>query len=223
MSAVGVLSDSEGDLEALDRALKFLSTKGAKRFLFAGNRYQDLDDWVAWKRDEAKAQRDYSDLNFLEDITSFLGEGEQVDRPPAFGTAYELSRTATELARLKEKVLRTPEKGSLAYEDPSVPKKAVDMLGDVLCCVVYDKNDLDKEDMINSVLLVHGKEPEPKVVQIGPRYFVTPGKVSGSKPTVGLLELAGGGLKFSAFDLEGTTVVAAHPIQVGAKKKISVK
>ncbi len=223
MSVVGVFSDSEGDLQALDRALRFLSGKGAKRFLFAGNRYQDLDDWVAWKRDEAKAQNDYTNLDFLQDVSSFLGEAEQVDRPPAFGTAYEMSRTATELARLKEKILRTPEKGSLAYQDPAVPKKAVDMLGEVLCCVVHDKNDLDKEDMLNAVLLVHGKEAEPKVVQIGPRYFVTPGKISGARPTVGLLELAGGALKFSAFDLDGKTVVAAHPIQVGQKKKISVK
>jgi len=223
MSVVGVFSDSDGNLKALDTALRFLSKKGAKRFLFAGGKYQDLDDWVQWKRDEAKAQTDYSNLDFLADVSSFLDEGEQVERPAAFGTAYELSRTASELARLKEKILRTPEKGSLAYQDPAVPKKAVDMLGDVLCCLVHDKNDLDKEDMLNSVLLVHGNESEAKLVQIGPRYFATPGKVTGPKPTVGLLELDKGGLKYSAFDLQGAVVVPPQQIQVGAKKKISVK
>ncbi len=223
MSVIGVFSDSDGDLEALDRALTFLSKKGAKRFLFAGGNYKDLDDWVEKKREEAKAQTDYSNLDFLADVSSFLDEGEQVDRPPAFGTAYELSRRATELAQLKGKVLRTPEKGSLAYQDPAVPKKAVDMMGEVLVCVVHDKNDLDKEDMLNAVCLVHGKEAEPKLVQIGPRYFVTPGRVSGSKPTVGMLELTAAGLKFTAYDLEDKVIVPPTAIQVAAKKKISVK
>ena len=121
-------------------------------------------------------------------------------------------------------MLRTPEKGCLTYQDPAVPMKAVDMLGEVLCCVVYDKNDLDKEDMTNAVVLVHGREPEPKVVQIGARYFITPGKLTGvERPTVALLELAPGGLRFSAFTLDGQSVIAGHPIVAAAKKQISVK
>ena len=95
---------------------------------------------VTRKRDEAKAQTDYTDMDFLTDLTSYLVEGDQVDRPAAFGTAYELSRTAQELTRMSDKVLRTPEKGSLQYQDPSIPKKAVDMLGDVLCCLVHDRS-----------------------------------------------------------------------------------
>jgi hypothetical protein len=223
-SAIGIFSDTNGDLEAFDAALKLLAKKGARRFLFAGGKYGDLDEWVKWKRDEAKAQTDYSDLDFLTDLTNYLTEGDQKDRPPAFGTAYELSRTAQELARMSEKVLRTPEKGSLQYQDPSIPKKAVDLLGDVLCCLVYDKNDLDKEDMLNAVLLVHGKEGEPKVVQIGPRYFVTPGKVSGGPTgTVALLEVDKQ-VKFSAFTLDDKTVIDAQVLALStAKSKISVK
>ena len=124
---------------------------------------------------------------------------------------------------MSEKILRTPEKGSLQYQSPSIPKKAVDMLGDVLCCLVHDKNDLDKEDMMNAALLVHGKEPEPKVVQIGPRYFITPGKASGAKPTVGLLELDKQ-VKFSAFTLDDKPVIDGQVLTIGqAKSKISVK
>ncbi|MBL8952441.1 MAG: hypothetical protein JNK82_16795 [Myxococcaceae bacterium] len=222
-SSIGIFSDTAGDLAAFDSALKFLAKKGARRFLFAGGRYEDLDEWVKWKRDEARAQTDYSDMDFLTDLTNFLAEGEQLDRPPAFGTAYELTRHAQELTRMSDKVLRTPEKGSLPYQSPSIPKKAVDMLGDVLCCLVHDKNDLDKEDMLNAVLLVHGKEPEPKVVQIGPRYFLTPGKASGAKPTVALLEMDKQ-VKFSAFTLDDKTVIDGQVITLGAaKSKISVK
>jgi hypothetical protein len=223
-SAIGIFSDTAGDLKAFDAALKLLAKKGARRFLFAGGKYDDLDSWVKWKRDEAKAQTDYSDMDFLTDLTNFLAEGDQVDRPPAFGTAYELSRTAQELTRMSDKVLRTPEKGSLQYQDPSIPKKAVDMLGDVLCCLVHDKNDLDKEDMLNAALLVHGKELEAKVVQIGPRFFITPGRAGGGpKGTVGLLEVDKQ-VKYSAFTLDGQTVIDGQVLAMGqAKSKISVK
>lgn len=221
--AIGIFSDTAGNLAAFDAALTLLAKKGAKRFLFAGGKYEDLDEWVKWKRDTAKASTDYTDLDFLADLTSHLSDGEQIDRPPAFGNAYELSRTAQELTRMSGKVLRTPEKGSLQYQDPSIPKKAVDMLGDVLCCLVHDKNDLDKEDMLNAVLLVHGNGAEPKVVQIGPRYFVTPGKVSGAKGTVGLLEMDKQ-VKFSAFTLDDQVVIDGQVLTLGqAKTKLSVK
>jgi hypothetical protein len=222
-TAIGIFSDSDGDLNALDAALRFLSGKGARRFLFAGGKYADLDDWVKWKRDEARALTDYSNLDFLADISNYLGDADQLDRPPAFGNAYELSRTNEELTRMADRVIRTPEKGSLQYQDPKCPKKAMDMLGDTLCCVVHDKNDLDKEDMLNAVLLVHGNEKEPKVVQIGPRYFLTPGCLKGDKPTVAMLEFAEKSLKYSAFALSGETLIEGQMLAVQQKKKVSVK
>ncbi len=225
MSAVGIFSDSQGDLAAVDAALKLLASKGARRFIFAGGKYSDLDDWAKWKRDEAKAQVDYTDSDFLEDVVNHLLDKDPLDRPAAFGTAYELARAAEELARMSNKVIRTPEKGSLQYQDPNTPRKAVDMIGDTLCCVVHDKNDLEKDDLINALLLVHGNEPEPKLVQIGPRYFLTPGRLSGGpKQTVGLLELIEKQLKFSAFTLQGEVLISQQPLVVAQKKKkISVK
>lgn len=224
MAAIGLFSDSGGDLTLFDQALKLLASKGARRFMFAGGRYADLDEWVKWKRDEVKAANDYTPANFLEDVQNFLIGLEQLDRPAAFGTSYELARAADELAQLADKVVRTPEKGSLQYQDPSVPKKAMDMLGETICCVVYDKNDLDKEDMLNAVVLVHGNEAEPKVVQIGPRFFVTPGKLKGTaKPTVALLDFTDKQVTFSAWTLEGKAIIEAQPLQVQAKTKLSVK
>jgi hypothetical protein len=224
MAVVGLMSDSQGDLVAFDKAIRLLSSKGARRFFFCGGKYSDLDDWVQWKRDQVKNATDYTNENFLEDVVNFLAEQEQIDRPPAFGTAYEMARAAEELSRVKDKVVRAPEKGSLPYSDPQVPRKGVDMLGDVLCCVVHDKNDLDKEDMINSVILVHGGAPEPKLVQIGPRYFVTPGKLVGSaQATVATLETGEQGMKFTPFSLEGVALGPAQAIAVGARSKVSVK
>lgn len=224
MVAIGVFSDSDGDLTAFDAALKLLAAKGARRFLFAGGKFADLDEWVKWKREEVKAQSDYSGEDFLEDVRNYLIGLSQVDRPAAFGTAHEQVRAIEELTRMKDKILRAPEKGSLAYQDSAVPRKVIEMLGDGLCCLVHDKNDLDKEDMMNAPVLVHGKDAEPKVVKVGPRTFITPGRVTGSKPTVGLLEMVDRQLVFSAFTLDGETVIDKMPIQLSAgKTKISVK
>lgn len=224
MVSIGVFSDSDGDLTAFDAALKFLASKGARRFLFAGGKFADLDEWVKWKRAEVKAQSDYSGEDFLEDVRNYLIGLDQVDRPAAFGTAHEQVRAIEELTQMKDKILRAPEKGSLAYADTAVPRKVLEMLGDALCCLVHDKNDLDKEDMINAIVLVHGKDPEPKVVKVGPRTFITPGRLTGKKPTVGLLEMVERQVVFSAFTLDGTAVIDKTPIQLGSgKTKISVK
>lgn len=224
-NAIGIFGDTGGDLGLFESALRFLSDRGAKRFLFAGGKYDDLDEWLRTKRDEMRAQADYSNGDFLEDVSRFLLGLEQKDRPAAFGTAWELARAIEEIMRMKDKVLRTPEKGSLQYQDPSVPRKAVDIVGDVLCCVVHDKNDLDKEDMVNAAVLVHGKEAEPKVVQIGPRFFITPGRVNGgAKSTVAMLELVDKQLTFSAWTLDGKTLIDKQPIVLGGSKtKLSVK
>lgn len=224
-NAIGIFGDTGGDLGLFESALRFLSDRGAKRFLFAGGKYDDLDEWLRTKRDEMRAQADYSNGDFLEDVSRFLLGLEQKDRPAAFGTAWELARAIEEIMRMKDKVLRTPEKGSLQYQDPSVPRKAVDIVGDVLCCVVHDKNDLDKEDMVNAAVLVHGKEAEPKVVQIGPRFFITPGRVNGgTKSTVAMLELVDKQLTFSAWTLDGKTLIDKQPIVLGGSKtKLSVK
>ncbi len=224
MAAIGVFSDSDGDLAAFDAALRLLASKGAQSFLFAGGLYDDVDQWAKWKRDEVKTQADYKSSNFLEDVQNHLIGVDQVDRPAAFGTGHEQSRAIEELARLKDKILRTPEKGSLSYQDTAVPRKVIELLGDTLCCLVHDKNDLDKEDMLNAAILVHGKEPEPRVVQIGPRTFVTPGSLKGARPTVGLFELVDRQVVFSAFALTGELVIDRQPIQVSAgKTKLSVK
>lgn len=224
-TALGIFGDTGGDVALFDTALRLLSERGARRFLFAGGNYEDLDEWLRIKRDEARAQADYSNDDFLEDVSRFLLGLEQLDRPAAFGTAWEFARAIEEVMRMKDKVVRTPEKGSLQYQDSSVPRKAMDIVGDVLCCVVHDKNDLDKEDMLNAAVLVHGKEAEPKVVQIGPRFFVTPGRVKGGpKSTVGLLELVDKQLVFSAFTLDGKTLIDKQPLTTGGSKtKLSVK
>ncbi len=120
--------------------------------------------------------------------------------------------------------MRVPERDCLQYRDPHVPRKAVDLLGDALCTIIHDKNDLDREDLLNSSVFIHGRESEPKVVQIGPRYFLTPGSLTGAaEQTCGLLETIEKSLRYSAFTLDGKRVIDGQVLAVGGKTKLSVK
>jgi hypothetical protein len=60
------------------------------------------------------------------------------------------------------------------------------------------------------------------VVQIGPRFFVNPGKLTGAaEQTCGLVAEGEGQLLFSAFTLEGRTLLDMHPMVVSRHNKIS--
>ena len=207
MATIGLFSDSHGDLVAFDGAYELLKARGAKRFVFTGGRFTDLDEWQLWRKDRERGGREYSGTDFLSDVQSFLG-----------------TPTADDLARVKERFVRTPERDCLHYRDPSVPRKAIEMLGDVLCCAVHDKNDLDREDLLNSAVFLHGKESEPKVVQIGPRFFVTPGKLTGAaEQTCGLIQEEAAVIRFSAFTLDGKTLIDGQVLPLSTRTKLSVK
>jgi hypothetical protein len=225
VQVIGILSDSQGDLQAFDAAYELLLHKGARRFIFAGGRYSDLDEWVSMRKRRVRPDGSYSDLDFLADVTNFLGEKDPVTRPPAFVEDEAApSAPGEDVDKLKARFVRVPDKDSLQYLDPSVPRKAMDMIGDALCCVVHDKNDLTREDLQNALVFVHGGEEEPKVVQIGPRYFVTGGKLTGAaKQTCGMLELVERNLRFSAFGLDGEPIVDGQLLVLDRRNKLSVK
>jgi hypothetical protein len=42
---------------------------------------------------------------------------------------------------------------------------------------VHDKGELTREDIVNATVLFHGNADRAALVQIGPRYFVTPGRL----------------------------------------------
>jgi hypothetical protein len=222
---IGILSDSQGDLRAFDAGYELLRQKGVRRFIFAGGRYSDFDEWVLLRKQRARGGGSYSDIDFLADVTNFLAQQGQVERPPAFFDDQGTEPGSTEdIDKLKTRFLRVPEKESLQYLDPAVPHKAMDMMGDVLCCVVHDRNDLNREDLQNAVVFIHGGEAEPKVVQIGPRFFLTPGRLAGAaEPTCGLLEAVDRNLRFSAFRLDGKPIVDGHVLVLDRRTKLSVK
>ncbi|HYH98250.1 hypothetical protein [Hyalangium sp.] len=221
---IGVLSDSHGDLAAIDAAYELLRAKGARRFMFVGGRYTDLDAWILERREKARGGREYSDMDFLADVSHWLSAKDALPRPPAFGEAPADFAAEEDRLLVLERFARVPERDCLQYMDPNIPRKLLDMVGDALCCLVHDKNDLTREDLLNATLFIHGKESEPNVVQIGPRYFLAPGRLAGAaEQTCGLLEKVDRDLRFTAFRLDGTVVMEPREILLGRGTKLSVK
>lgn len=221
---IGILSDSHGDLAAFNAAYELLREKGARRFMFVGGRYTDLDAWVLEQREKSRGGREYSDMDFLADVTQWLSSKDALPRPPAFGEAPADFSAEEDRRLVLERFVRVPERDCLQYMDPTIPRKLLDMVGDALCCLVHDKNDLTREDLLNATIFIHGKESEPKVVQIGPRYFLTPGRMTGAaEQTCALLEKVDRDLRFTAFRLDGSVVLGPQTIQLGRGTKLSVK
>jgi hypothetical protein len=212
---IGLLADSSGDIDALDRAASLLLREGAERLFFLGGRYPDVDELLLRRKSQQRGGREYNDADFLADVSAFLGKSE--------GGLQAKLRPSDENDRLRDRFSRVPCRESLEYRDPKVPKKLVEMVGDVLACLVHDKADLIKDDMLNAVFLMHGKSPEPNVVQIGPRFFVTPGRLTGaSEQTCALMELSGNQIKFDAFTLEGKKIKHLE-LSMQRKTNLSVK
>jgi hypothetical protein len=53
----------------------------------------------------------------------------------------------------------------------------MEMFGDRVAVLIYDKGLLDEEDIFAATFLVYGKSEEPLVKKIGPRWFLSPGRV----------------------------------------------
>jgi len=131
---------------------------------------------------------------------------------------------AQALLRLESRFVRVCERGSPRYGNPGVGAKALDMLGDVLCCIVHDKDDLSRDDLLNASVFFHGGGSEPNVVQIGPRFFVTPGRLSGGdRQTCGLVQPVDGNLRFSAFCLDGQPSGEGWLLAIPRRAKMSIR
>ncbi len=222
---IGLLSDSHGDLAAFDAAYELLRGKGAQRFIFLGGRYTDLDEWILDRRERSRGGREYSGADFIEDVAKWLAVTEQKPRPRSLSvTDDDLKALEGDPLLVREHFLRTPERDSLQYRDPAIPRKMLDMMGDTLCCLVHDKNDLSRDDLVNAIVFIHGKESEPKLVQIGPRYFLTPGRLAGAaEQTCALLEREDRNVRYTAFRLDGKVVVEPQLMLLDRRSKLTIK
>ncbi len=94
---------------------------------------------------------------------------------------------------LAERILSVASRACPEYESGAVPRTQVDLLEGRICCLVNDKSELTRDDISNATVFFHGNSGHAALVQIGPRYFVTPGHLrapapQGKPPTFAILE-----------------------------------
>lgn len=216
---IGLLSDSRGDLDALEAGYALLAERGVRRFYFLGGRYADVEAWLARRSSQARGGRAYSDSDFLSDVSAWLTTNTETRRPGAFEEDGVHSDGEAQVQAMRARFSTTPERDCLQYLDGSVPRKLMEMVGTTLCCIVHNKNDLNRDDLTNASLFIHGASREPAVVQIGPRFFITPGALAGAaEQTCGLIDTQDGVARFIGLRLDGTVVV--EPTDLVASRRI---
>lgn len=102
---------------------------------------------------------------------------------------------------------------------PPAPARAVEMMEDRILLAVHDKSILDEEDIANASVIVYGRSKEALLKRFGPRYFFTPGPLSGG--TVGLFEADGDG-KISVAAYAPTGEPLWREVLQGRRSKVSV-
>jgi hypothetical protein len=154
---LGLLGPAGGDVGALGKAAEFL-LNGARvhRAIYLGVDGA-LDRAVA-----AWAQK------LVGDDPSDDAAWTRAAEVAVTGSAADIDRfVSSERARLRLKSLE-------ALPDIA---RTVEMVGDRVAVLIYDKAMLDEEDIVAANLLFFGKSDEPLVRKIGARWFVTPGPI----------------------------------------------
>lgn len=215
---IGLVADSLGDLDALEWACDFLlEEKGAERIFFLGGRWSDVDDLIQRRREQARGGAEYSDSDFLADVAAFVARAAEAEKG---GVAHRLKKDALET--FVGRFARVPDRDSLQYRDPTVARALPDMVGDRIAILVHDKADLTRAELEPATFLIHGASPVPAVVQIGSRFFVTPGSLSGESRSCGLLSQGEKGLEFVAYGLDGRELKRV-PLALTSRRNLTVK
>ncbi|MDP9034551.1 MAG: hypothetical protein M3O50_07065 [Myxococcota bacterium] len=155
---LGLLGPADGDLAALARSAEFL-LNGARvtRGIYLGAD-EALEETVAlWA--ESLVGPDATDEGIWGRALDAAGSG-SAEKIDAF--------LRGERARSRLKALECL---------PPAELRSVEMFGDRVAVLIYEKALLDEEDIFSATFLVYGKSDGPLVKRIGPRWFITPGPI----------------------------------------------
>ncbi len=192
---IGVASDSFGNLGLLDEVFDRFVSEKVERVFFLGGRCADVDAVLARRRGGSRdAAIPRTDSEFLAAVEGALARHAAAARDPIAG-----------------KVVRVASRACPEYGSGKVPRKQVDLVEGRICCLVHDKSELDRDDISNASVIFHGNSGHGALVQIGPRYFVTPGHLraqapGGRPPTYAILEVSPKDLVLSVFSGDGARV-----------------
>lgn len=207
---IGLASDSFGNLEALGRALDLFARAAVDRVYFLGGRLADLDAALGRRRAPPEAPVPRSDSEFLAAFEEALARHANPDP-------------------LADRIVRVASRACPEAASGAVPMKQVDLVEGRICCLVHDKSALDREDITNATVLFHGNADRAALVQIGPRYFVTPGRLRAAAPggdgapTFGVLEMTERELVLTVYAADRTAELRRDRASFVAGAKMSVR
>lgn len=199
---LGLLGPAGNDIGALGRAAEFL-LNGARvhRAIYLANDGA-LDRAVAaWAKKlvSGDPSDDAAWKRAADAITS--GNPEHIDR-----------FVSTERARLRLKALETI---------PDAAARTVEMIGDRVAVLIYDKAMLDEEDIQLANLLVFGKSDEPLIKKIGTRWFLSPGAIGCKGGGMAVVDDEGDETKVTIYDAAGAAgLKETLSVQRGAKMRV---
>lgn len=208
---IGLASDTYGNLDPLEKALELFVRERVDRVFFLGGRVSDLDAVLARRRGGSRgAAVPGSDAEFLSAVEGALSRQVAAPADP-----------------LEGRVVRVASRACPEYATPAA-RKQMDLVEGRICCLVHDKAALSRDDIENASLFFHGNSAYPAIVQIGARFFVTPGHLREPAPvgcpaTFAVLEARGSELLLTAYSPSGEPMGEDRASFAAAAGKLSVR
>jgi hypothetical protein len=200
---LGLLGPAEGNVDGLGRAAELLvDVLKVERAIYLGND-GSLDEVVAtWAARLVESDPSDDAVWSRAARVALRGSPEEID-----------SFVAKERARQRLRLLEGLSRGGEA--------RTIEMVGDRVAVLLYDKGDLDEEDIFAATLLVYGRSSEPLVKKVGTRWFMTPGVIGCAGGGIAILDDGGEEIVASIYAGDGTcTLAETIAVARAAKMKI---
>lgn len=89
---------------------------------------------------------------------------------------------------------------------PSAPGRTIELLDGRVVLLLFDKATLDEDDIAGATVFVYGKSERALVKKVGPRIFLSPGKIGSEGGGSLLLDDEDGGVRCRVIDASGKVV-----------------
>ncbi len=200
---LGLLGPSEGNIEALARGAEYLlNVAKVERAIYLGDDDSLESAVVNWA------------MRLVGHDPTDEGAWERAAELGLNGTPKEIDWfVRAQRARLRLRALESL---------PGGGSRTIEMIGDRVAILTYDKALLDEEDIYAANLLVYGKSDAPLIRRIGARWFVTPGPVTQPGGGLGIIDELDGGIVATIYDLEGKARMT-EPLTMTRGAKMSVQ
>jgi hypothetical protein len=199
---LGLLGPAEGDLKGLAKGAEFLlNVAHVDRAIYLGEDRSLEAAVVSWA------------MRLVGHDPTDEGAWEQAGQLALRGSPAEIDWfVRAQRARLRLRALESL---------PSGQSRTIEMIGDRVAILLYDKGLLDEEDIFAAHLLIYGRSDGPLVKRIGTRWFLTPGPIGKDGGGVAILDESKDDIAVTLYDVDGK----AHggqslPVSRGANLRI---